>query len=274
MYHSISEDTENGANPYYRTSTSPGVFAMHMKYLNDNNYKAISLSEAVNLFSNQSISQPSCQSSNYVVITFDDGFRDFYTNFPILNQYGFTATIFLPTDFINDTHKNKFKGKDCLSWSEVCELRKKGVIFGSHTATHPQLKLLKKNEIEYELKQSKDTIEEHISEPIESFSYPYAFPEEDREFIVYLRALLEECGYKNGVSTRIGTTKNGEGKFFLQRIPVNSCDDIPLFEAKLKGAYDWLHAVQYSAKSVKIYWGFAGRAGQDGHRNKKSLRGS
>ncbi|HDZ00151.1 MAG TPA: polysaccharide deacetylase family protein [Nitrospirae bacterium] len=35
---------------------------------------------------------------NYAVLTFDDGFRNFYTQaFPILQKYGFGATVFLPT---------------------------------------------------------------------------------------------------------------------------------------------------------------------------------
>lgn len=53
------------------------------------------------------------------------------------------------------------------------------------------------------------------------------------------------------MSNRIGTTSRGDHGLFMKRIPVNSCDDLPLFQAKLSGAYDWLHAVQYSAKSVK-----------------------
>jgi hypothetical protein len=34
----------------------------------------------------------------------------------------------------------------------------------------------------------------------------------------------------------------------LKRLPVNSFDDAKLFRAKLNGAYNWLHAVQYAAK--------------------------
>jgi len=189
--------------------------------------------------------------TNYVVITFDDGFRDFYTEaFPILQKYVFNATMFLPTAFI-DNKRLKFKGKECLSWEEVRELHSKGITFGSHTVNHPKLTLLKKDDIKFEITRSKEKIEHEIGEPIKSFSYPYAFPETDNAFAKYLRSIIEAGGYENGVTTRIGTATKGDDIFFLKRIPVNTFDDIALFKAKLEGGYDWLHKFQYFVKSIK-----------------------
>ena len=42
-----------------------------------------------------------------MALTFDDGFFDFYTSaFPLLQEFGFRATMYLPTAFIsnNGTH--------------------------------------------------------------------------------------------------------------------------------------------------------------------------
>ena len=47
MYHSISERDEHVPHPYYVTNTRPEVFARQMQFLADNNYKVISLSEAL-----------------------------------------------------------------------------------------------------------------------------------------------------------------------------------------------------------------------------------
>jgi peptidoglycan/xylan/chitin deacetylase (PgdA/CDA1 family) len=244
MYHSIS-NREELTHPYYRTVTSPEVFAVQMQYLHQNGYSTVGLSEAVKW-----LEAPCNGCQRRVVITFDDGFQDFYTNaFPILSRYGFNATMFLPTAYIGKATQS-FNGVKCLTWGEVRELRNVGVEFGSHTATHPQLKSLKDQDVQREVERSKKTLEEELDCAITSFAYPYAFPETDRAFTARLRSHLQEAGYETGVSTIIGTVNRADDRLFMRRLPVNSCDDCRLFEAKLDGAYDWLHAVQYSSKAM------------------------
>ena len=252
MYHSISNDNEKGLHPYYQINTSPDVFAEHMKFLHKNNYLVITLAEAVKLLFNPQPATSNPQpSTRYVVLTFDDGYRDFYTEaYPVLQKYGFGATVFLPTEFIDDKGQ-KIKDKEHLSWRDVRELHKDGINFGSHTVTHPKLKLLKREDIVYEIRQSRKIIEDKLGESIESFSCPYAFPAEDRKFTRFLKETLLESGYRYGVSTRIGTTSKDDDIFFLKRIPANSCDDISFFRAKLEGAYDWLNRLQYLSKTLK-----------------------
>ncbi len=246
MYHSISDSRHEGVHPYYETATSPNVFAEQMKFLHEKKYRVINLEDIIKYYGNGKNMEEKA-----VVITFDDGFHDFYTEaFPILQYYGFSATDFLPTGFI-DNKRLKFNGKECLFWEEVRELRGKGVIFGSHTVNHLKLNTLEKIDIEFELKRSKEQIEEEIGEPIEGFSYPFAFPEEDKEFTKGLRRLLRKCGYKYGVSTRIGTITRKDDFYSLKRTPVNTFDDLPLFSAKLEGAYDWLAYPQLLIKKLK-----------------------
>lgn len=247
MYHSISGADEGTRHPYYRTNTNPQVFSEHLKFLDDNRYKAMSLSEAVRL------TEEATQSSERpVVFTFDDGFKDFYTHaFPILSKYGYTATVFLPTAYIGDTTR-RLNGAECLTWREVRELRKAGINFGSHTVTHPQLQTLNAENVQDEVRCSKETIEDNLSCPVESFSYPYAFPETDRNFKQRLREALQAAKYENGVSTTIGTASRSSDRFFMERLPANSCDDFRLFKAKLDGAYDWLYAVQFASKFASL----------------------
>lgn len=246
MYHSISECKENKVHPYYQINTSPDIFAEHMRFLYDNNYSVTPLQDIKRYFELEEKRKNKC-----VAITFDDGYHNFYTKaFSILQKYGFNSTVFLPTGFIENKGL-KSKEKRTLTWNEVRELHKNGVKFGSHTVTHPQLKFLKKENIEYEIRHSKEAIEDKLGESIDSFSYPFAFPEEDKEFTKYLRDILQKFGYKYGVSTRIGTASKKDDIYFLKRIPVNSCDDIPLFKAKLEGGYDWLYNIQLVSKIIK-----------------------
>jgi peptidoglycan/xylan/chitin deacetylase (PgdA/CDA1 family) len=243
MYHSISDCDESGIHPYYRTATSPKVFAQHMRFLYENNYLTVGPSDAVSCMEASDLggAQP-------VVITFDDGYEDFYTQaFPILNQYSVSATVYLPTAYIGQTRQT-FNGRKCMTWSQVRELRTAGIEFGSHTVTHPQLKGLENAGVEFEVRTSKDTIEQQLGFGVTSFAYPYAFPETAGGFRQSLRGILEDTGYQNGVSTMIGTADAAGDRFFMKRLPINSCDDGRLLKAKLEGGYDWLHSLQYVSK--------------------------
>jgi peptidoglycan/xylan/chitin deacetylase (PgdA/CDA1 family) len=243
MYHSISDVDDSSRHPYYRTVTAPRVFDRHLKFLHDGGYQTISLSDSVRL-----LRGPEADVKKTVVITFDDGFQDFYSlAFPLLNKYSFSATMFLPTAFIGQDCR-QFKGADCLTWTQVRELRKAGVEFGSHTVTHPQLRSVSTEQLRAEVGQSKHEIEEKLGERVEAFAYPYAFPETDAAFLDSLRRALQESDYLSGVTTILGRARSSDNPFFMRRLPVNSDDDPYLFQAKLEGGYDWLRTVQYAAK--------------------------
>ena len=243
MYHSISRKDEGKRHAYYRTCADAAVFTDQLQFLHDHGYQPIGVCEAVQWMEGvtQGTERP-------VVLTFDDGYENFYTTaFPILYRFGYPATVFLPTGYIGETARY-FKQTKCLTWGQVRELRDAGIEFGSHTVTHPQLKTLNIEQVEFEIRRSKDTIEERLGCPVRSFSYPYSFPETDRIFRERLRAILEGAGFENGVSTILGTASISSDRFFLERLPVSSADDLRFFRAKLAGGYDWLHGLQYAYK--------------------------
>lgn len=243
MYHSIAHEDEHGVGAYYRIATPPEMFAKQMELLHTAGYKSVSVTEAVRL-----LREPS--PGKHVAITFDDGYRNFYTDaFPVLQRHGFTATMYLPTNYIANTHQT-FNGRTCLNWSEVREMHRHGIVFGSHTMSHPKLYGMSWDAIRGEVKTSRDVIEQELGAPVESFAYPYAFPEADRNFKSRLRSVLAET-YHNSVCTTIGRCVATTDPYFLNRLPVNSADDEQLFRAKLAGGYDWLAKPQYVVKVAK-----------------------
>jgi peptidoglycan/xylan/chitin deacetylase (PgdA/CDA1 family) len=246
MYHSISDDSEPGIHPYYRVTTSPSRFAEQMQWLADGGWTGVSLEQALSRPANGQ-----GDDRRAAAITFDDGFRDFYTEaWPVLQEHRFAATMYLPTAFIS-RRRESWRGKECLTWTEVRELRAGGVQFGSHTATHQKLYKLPWNAIEHEVTISKACLQQELREDIASFAYPYAFPQEDRSFTTKFMELLLDHGYHSCVTTVIGRIRGADHHLCLKRLPVNSCDDKALFLAKLNGAYDWLGSVQLACRQMK-----------------------
>lgn len=244
MYHSISDNLFGKSHPYYHINTSPEVFSLQMRCLRQAGYRTIDLCTLVDGLNRSE------DLSKTVVITFDDGYQDFYTDaMPILKQCGFSAIVFLATDRIQNTSV-RLEGVDYLTWREVRELQSEGIQFGSHTVTHPDLRSLGPEQIEYELGYSKETIEDKLGVPVTSFAYPFAFPEENKNFTRFLLDELENQGFQNGVTTMLGRASKESSRFFLPRLPVNTWDDQNFLRAKLEGAYDWLHWPQRLKKVI------------------------
>jgi len=275
MYHSISDDPESGVRPYYRVCTSPQRFREQMQWLKDNGYRGVTLGAGLAWLNSPHASTPAPDADSHsarkaggegqdeaehdpespitphVVITFDDGFRDFYTEaFPVLREHGFSATMYLPTGFIGDQLRC-FKSRECLAWSEIRELHRAGIEFGSHTVHHPELVDLPWPEIQSEISDSKSQIETHIGNRVRGFAYPYAFPQTRRDFVGQFKDLLMAGGYETCVTTQIGRHRPGADPLQIKRLPVNSDDDGKLFQAKLEGGYDWLALPQRMVKKFK-----------------------
>lgn len=267
MYHSVSNDGGSNRHPYYEMSVRPEDFERQMKFLAESGYQIISLSEAVSLLSDRELlssqnhaSQSEAEDSGAtdadrlyagrisaaapspraVVITFDDGYRDFFiTAWPILKKYDLPATVFLPAGFISDARK-RLNGRECLTWGEARQLAAEGVEVGAHTVHHKQLYGMKWADVEHEVRASKERIEQALTRHVRHYGWAYAFPGHDRAFLRSCEKLFRSAGYKAVVTTMIGRAKPGDNLYTLKRLPVNSGDDIRLFRAKLEGAYDWL----------------------------------
>ena len=246
MYHSVSVERQEGVGSYYRTVTNPDVFARHMALLKSEGYLGVTLSTGLNV-----LNRGVYRGAKLIVITFDDGFRDFHTAaFPILQQHGFGATVFLPTAFIGD-ERQQFKSRECMTWSEVRELHRAGVEFGSHTVNHPRLVDLDWLDIERELCDSRREIEVRLETTTRTFAYPFAFPQGDKRFANRFRQLLCKTGYESCVTTEIGRTRPGDDRLRLCRLPANSDDDDRLLSAKLAGGYDWVAVPQAMSKAIR-----------------------
>jgi peptidoglycan/xylan/chitin deacetylase (PgdA/CDA1 family) len=74
MYHSISDNLFGMSHPYYHIHTLPEVFSQQMRWLRNSGYRTVGLGEAWEGLAT------GADLSKTVVMTFDDGYRDFYTD--------------------------------------------------------------------------------------------------------------------------------------------------------------------------------------------------
>jgi peptidoglycan/xylan/chitin deacetylase (PgdA/CDA1 family) len=235
MYHGISQNSKAGSAPAAKTATDSFAFRQQMRLLITNGCNPADLSQVVKWL-RDGVRPP----DKTVIITFDDGLRDFHTHaFPVLHEHSFPATVFLPTDFIGASRRS-FNKVECMTWSEVRDMHKAGVRFGSHTVSHSDMAELPRVEVMRELGVSKAEIERHLGEPVAAFAYPHRFPRANSAFAVELRDLLVKAGYSCCVTEEVGRVKNGDDLFRLKRIQVNAMDSPALFRAKLEGGYDWM----------------------------------
>jgi len=165
-YHSISERDSP-------LKISPPLFAEQMEWLAAN-ADVISLPELVDLHGDLRWA-----AYRTVALTFDDAFADFYTNAaPVLQRLKLPATVFVPTSFVGRT--NAWPGQPAwvneeplMNWQQIKELAERGIDFGSHTVTHPDLTALPEADADRELEQSKREIEQQTGRPADHFCYPY-----------------------------------------------------------------------------------------------------
>lgn len=248
MYHSVSDDEEPHCQPYFRLCTKRSIFRRHLEILKALGYRAISLGALMEEFSRAPTTD---HQERLVVITFDDGFaNNIDAAYPELANFGFTATVFLPTAYIGDERRH-FLGRACLTWSEARDLLSAGFEIGSHTVNHPRLAEASPPTLVRELTDSKETIEDALGHRVIAFSHPYGFPSADRPYIRRYRDAVRSAGYECAVTTRIGCAQRTDSRFELPRLPANSADDEAFFRAKIVGDYDWLEILQSSYKCLK-----------------------
>lgn len=148
-----------------------------------------------------------------VTLTFDDGYESVYQNaFPLLKKYGYNATIFLITGYIGEMNLweasfgRRFRH---LSWEQIQEMKASGFQFGSHTANHPDLTSLTKRQLEYELRCSKEVIEDKLNQEVRHLSYPFGRHNQQ------VREQAKKAGYQAAFSL---TSEKSRDTFAIGRI--------------------------------------------------------
>ena len=205
MYHRVVDDLGE-SNPY-NLSISLDRFEMQLRYLTDKAYRGLTMEELAGM-----LSRGEKIPGRSVVITFDDGYRDTYTHaFPMLQKYGFTATVFLVSKQIGDTSSWNTDMADVwplMERSEISEMARHGIDFGSHSRTHTALPSLTRDQARDEVAQSKTELEQLMGRDINTFAYPFG------SVAPWLQDIVCEAGY----SLACGIDQRRHERFNLSRV--------------------------------------------------------
>jgi peptidoglycan/xylan/chitin deacetylase (PgdA/CDA1 family) len=229
MYHSIS-DPEKAAPKFKQFTVSPELFEEHMAYLHQQGYTPITVSQFVAARAPGGAGLP----RRPVVLTFDDGFADFYTEaLPILKKYGFTATLYITTGYVGDTSRwleHDGEGeRPMLTWKQIAEIDQSGIECGGHSHTHPQMDTLAYSASAQEIEKSKQLLEEHLGHSVESFAYPFGY------HTANVRRQIREAGYTSASAVKHAMSTETTEPFALARWTVQSTTNIDSLAAFLGG---------------------------------------
>ncbi|MCI0438816.1 MAG: polysaccharide deacetylase family protein [Chloroflexi bacterium] len=225
MYHRVV-DSLDAPDPY-RLNVSVAQFESQMRYLRDRGYEAVRLDEVV-----RASGKGGSPWRKPVVITFDDGYMDTYTRaFPILKEYGMTATVLLVSGHIGGTNawdRGEVPATQLAGPSEIREMARHGIAFGSHSVTHRPMTALNCREAMAELADSKVAIEDMLGSEVSVFAYPYG------RSTPVLRGMAQQAGYiaACGIEERENTLFN------LSRVDAAACADSRLlWRMKISGTH-------------------------------------
>lgn len=162
-YHNLAERAKG------RLVLAAAGFREQMEYLKTNGYRVVSLADFVE-FTRLSRQLP----QKAVVLTFDDGYRSFKEFArPVLKELGFTATLFIYTDWVG-------AGRAALTWNDLRELAAEGFDVEAHTKTHGDLRRAHgETDAQYarrmqaELEQPQAMFSKYLGRRSEILAYPY-----------------------------------------------------------------------------------------------------
>lgn len=202
MYHHIQTQESAAAKKQTGLTVYTDFFKNQMQYLKDKNYNVVTMNDLINFFD-----AGTAIPKHSVLLTFDDGYEDFYTDaFPILQNLGFRVTMFTPTGLMENP--------DYLTWSQIVSMNGP-VLFANHTWSHKNVGG-SVSSMQYEISTADTQLSDRGLNTPKVFAYPYGLDSGLAE--KYLTSL----GYKLAFSTRPGNALCKKQRFDLPRIRIGS----------------------------------------------------
>jgi peptidoglycan/xylan/chitin deacetylase (PgdA/CDA1 family) len=228
MYHHVlPEGHADSLRPFVVFKES---FNDQLRFLRDSGFRSKHLTE---LF-DQAEGRSSIADRN-IAITFDDGSVSvFEYAFPLLVQYGFTATFFISPGLLgaaNHWDVPEMPRVPLMGKTQVHELVKAGFEIGSHGVNHINHSKCSPAAAEKEMADSRKQIQDLFRVQCDFFSHPFG------EYPANYPALCAEAGYRGAVGMTSPAKYAVEDRYATRRVLIHTGDNIRRFRLKMTSIY-------------------------------------
>lgn len=221
MYHYVSDPPDDADIYRLDLSVAPHRFREQMQYLAEHGYQVVSLYDV-----DRALRWGAALPPRPVVLTFDDGYRDAFTEvFPVLEEFGYTATFFVITALLDQGHP------DYLTWAMAGQMAQAGMSIESHTKEHPNLTARDGDFLYYQIQGSLESIEAHLGTRPRLFCFPGGRWDEA------VLAMLRTLGVSAAVTTEGGMAQTTDASLLMRRVRISGSTDLATFGALLR--WDW-----------------------------------
>jgi len=224
MYHQVGRF--NNPREHRAVYCDVGKFRRQMAYLKYSGHQVISMQCAYRgLFLGAPLPP------RPVVLTFDDGYENFRQQaWPILQQLGYPATVYLVTDLIGRSAEWLAPDQQAPLMDSITirQLHADGVSFGSHTCSHSRLSQLPEHKQRREIIDSKHKLEDLFGEAVTEFCYPFG------DYNLKTRDIVEEAGYATALTCIRGAANTAANPFEVPRKAISYGDSLLGFFWKLE----------------------------------------
>lgn len=188
----------------------PPQFQMQLEEIARRRYRVITAAALI-----QALHSGQAVRSHSMVLTFDDGYSDVYTNvYPELRRSHLRATFFVVPGFIGTPRY--------MTWAQVRNMASHGMDIEAHTMTHPDLTTLPPAKLAKEVAGSRSVLERMLHRPVRVFAYPYGAYNSSVEEAVH------RAGFWGAFTTQIGIEESSGMLLQLPRIYAVHGDRLPV----------------------------------------------
>jgi peptidoglycan/xylan/chitin deacetylase (PgdA/CDA1 family) len=225
MYHEIAQRPETTSS----LAVPPQAWAAQLAYLSAGGYRTITAAELA-----AALAAGGELPSRTVVLTFDDGFADFHGRaMPLLARYGFTATVFVTTGWVQDSGPlpaGQRPGR-MLSWGQVEEAASAGIEVAAHSCLHPQLDQLPAKRLREELHASRARLEDRLGVAVPGVAYPFGYSNQR------VRNVARDLGYAYGCAVGNAMAASDSDLFTLPRLTIRRATAMAKFQEAVQGRH-------------------------------------